>query len=208
VTNQTGPYGGSQPPQQPQNPYGQQPPQNPYGQQPPVQGAPVGYPPPQNPYAQQAPQNPYGQTQQPQAPYGAQPPNAFGAQPVGNAPGWNIPPQKSGGFLKGSRFKTTRIIVIVVVVAGIGIAAFLANKSDPGTAAVGDCIHITNEDANSAKKVSCTDSSANFTVLQKYDNTTDTTKCQALADTTSGMVALYQYGRSSSEWVLCLAPKQ
>ncbi|GAA5526927.1 RDD family protein [Herpetosiphon gulosus] len=50
------PYG-----QQPQQPYGQQPPQQPYGQQ------------PQQPYGQQPPQQPYGQQPYGQQPYGQQP---------------------------------------------------------------------------------------------------------------------------------------
>jgi hypothetical protein len=67
-----------QPPNQPQDPYGQ-PPQNPYGQ------------PPQNPYGQ-PPQNPYGQP--PQNPYGQQggyPPQFPQYPPYGQPPKRNSP---------------------------------------------------------------------------------------------------------------------
>jgi hypothetical protein len=221
------PYG--QPPQGgvqdalPPNPYaGVGAPQNPYGQ--PQQGAPAGYPPPQNPYGapqgapQQAPpnpyagagqpQNPYGQPQAPNNPYGQQPQNPYGAPQGGQVPPnpYGVSAPASGGFLKkGGGFGKIRVIVAVVVLAAAGIFWLVNHGKDPGTANAGDCVHIDGQDANSAKKVACTDASANYTVIQKFSGTSDTNKCQPYADTHPSEVALYQTGKT--EYVLCLDPK-
>jgi hypothetical protein len=96
------PYGQ---PQQPANPYGQQPQQaaNPYGQ--PQQAAnPYGQQPQQaaNPYGQQPQQaaNPYGQPQQPANPYGQpqQPANPYGQQPQQAANPYGQPQQPANPY--------------------------------------------------------------------------------------------------------------
>jgi hypothetical protein len=168
--------------------FGQQQAQNPYG-------APQEAPP--NPYGQQPPQNPFGTAQPmpaPGTPYGQQP----------NPLGYTAVPNK-GGFLRRGNLGKLRLIISLVVLAVIGVGWFISHKSDPATASAGDCVHISGSDANSAKKVSCGDSSANYTVVQKFDGTSDTDKCKPLVQANPNMVALYQYGKS--EYVLCLSPK-
>lgn len=243
MTNPTGPYGGSQPPQnpygeQPQNPYGQQQPQNPYGQQQPLAPNPYGQPPQQDAvpggYPQQSPPSPYGQqpTQPaygdpgPQAPYGQQAPNPYGQQtqqappnPYGPPPPnpYGPPPQQGGaptsGFLKksGGIGKTRLIIGAVVLVVGGGFAVY-NHFTSPSSAQAGDCLSVnqnagtSKQIAASAKKVSCSDSSASFTVLAHLNDTSDTNKCSTVADWTAADAALYQSG-SGKEYVLCLKAK-
>ena len=120
---QGGPYG-----QQPPSPYGQQPqspydqPTNPYGQQPP---SPYGQQQPQSPYGQQQPQNPYGQPQgqypgQPQAPnpYG-QPQGQFPGQPgYGAFPAPVAPKKSKKGLLIGGA-----VALVVIVVAAVALTS-------------------------------------------------------------------------------------
>jgi len=126
------PYG--QQPQQPQNPYGQQPqqpqqPQNPYGQQPPQQNPYGQQPPQQNPYGQQPPQqNPYGQQPPQQNPYGQQPPqqNPYQQPPQQNPYGQQPPQGPSGQFPPAGPDGPKRKRTGLIIALAVGIPLVLA----------------------------------------------------------------------------------
>lgn len=168
----------------PQQPAGQNP-AAPYGQQP-------------GPYGQQQPfgqQQAFGQPQQfgQQPQFGGQQPQ-FGGQPgfpsgqpasgpqFPDAPGT---PVGGGGFPpapglpvgtgpgRGRKRLYIRLGVFVVVIIVAGIIAFFSTRSDPGHANVGDCLSGDVNNADSVKKVACTDPSATYKVIGTLDNQTD-----------------------------------
>ncbi len=85
------------------------------------------------------------------------------------------------------------------------VVGFFVSDSSPAKAAVGDCVHSTGR--NDLDKVACTDPKADYVVLSRFNNTTDTTRCTK----TPGTTAQY-WGSSGRRWhkkkyVLCLGPK-
>ncbi|WP_371498290.1 hypothetical protein OG871_19755 [Kitasatospora sp. NBC_00374] len=184
-------------------PYGA-PPQPGYG--PPAQGGP-GWPPPapqpgygQPGYGQQPP---FGQPPQPQAPYGQAPQQNFGPQNPG--PQGFPQPAPAPAAPKPRRplrfwFRVVGVCLGVVVL----LVGLFIGDSSPAKAAVGDCVHSTGR--NNLDKVACTDPKADYTVLSRYNDTTDTTRCAK----TPGTTAQY-WGSSGRRWhkkkyVLCLGP--
>ncbi|WP_415947692.1 hypothetical protein [Streptomyces sp. KLOTTS4A1] len=133
-------------------------------------------------------QNPFAQDQQGQA---GQP----GFPPPG-APA--TPPSRSNGVKK----KLLSIVGIVVVAAAIGVGKWYLGQTDAETTAVGDC--MKNEGTQirpDLKTVDCSSSDAEFEVVEKFDNTSDDSKCEAVEEAT---ISYYQTGDSSHEVVLCL----
>ncbi|MEU6481333.1 hypothetical protein ABZ858_31570 [Streptomyces sp. NPDC047017] len=171
------------PPPQGQNPYAQVP-TAPLGQQPGQPGV------PQQPYPQQQPYPP----QQPYAPF----PQQQGA-PVPPPPA----PAKRGGK------KMLRIVggIVVAVLLGLlkfggalGLGWFLS-RDDAETTSVGSCMH--NDGTMSKpdlKDVDCSSGNAQYKVVQKFDSSTDESKCQTVTDAT---VSYVQYG-GGHDVVLCL----
>ncbi|HWE90359.1 MAG TPA: hypothetical protein VG317_12935 [Pseudonocardiaceae bacterium] len=146
-------------------PYGQPAPgQQPYGQPAPGQQQPFG----QQPYGQPAPGAPqYGQP----AP-GGYPPGI----PLGPTP---IPPRRRRRLPLFIGLGVVLVIVIVGVIFGA-----INSKTDPGNASAGDCVASQGSDANSVKKVACTDPSATFKVLGVINSVPDPSgsddgRCQA-----------------------------
>ncbi|WP_189311388.1 DUF3824 domain-containing protein [Streptomyces brasiliensis] len=160
-------------------------------------------PPPQgpNPYAQTPPppagQQPYGQPgvppQQPYAPF----PNQGAGAPV---PPPAAPPKRSK--------KAVRIIgaiVVFIVIAavkfGIGFGIGLLDKEDAETTSAGASMHNNGtESSPDLKEVDCTSSDAQYKVVQKFDDSTDTSKCESVTEST---IAYVQY-RTGHKVVLCL----
>ncbi|MEU1512447.1 hypothetical protein ABZ490_09835 [Streptomyces sp. NPDC005811] len=156
-------------------------------------------PPPQgqNPYAQptapmgQQPGQPGVPPQQPYAPF----PNQGGA-PV-------PPPPAPAGKRMGK--KAIRIVGAIVVAVIIGILKFGAGwfltRDDAETTSVGSCMHNEGTDSNAdLNEVDCSDSKAQYKVVQKFDGSSDDSKCEAVTDAT---ISYVQYG-GGHDVVLCL----
>ncbi|MGW1256156.1 LppU/SCO3897 family protein [Streptomyces sp. NPDC002513] len=166
------------PPPQGTNPYAQQPPA-PMGQQPGQPGVP-----PQQPGYPGAPQAPY-------APF----PNQGAPAPM--------PPQAGPG--KRSSKKALRIvgglivgILVLAVKFGIG---WWANETDAETTSVGACMHNNGSNSKAElNEVDCSSSEAQYQVVQKFDGSTDDTKCEAVKD---AAISYVQYG-NGHDVVLCL----
>jgi hypothetical protein len=172
-----GPPQGSVPP-----PYGAQPP--PYGQPGPQQ---QGWG-----QQQQQPTPPgWAAPQQPglgQPPYGAQPP--FG--PPGGQPMPLGPPAKKGGG-------KVKLVLTLLVVAGLVVGGYFLNKSAPASANPGDCINIISASIVDPKieKVECGSQSASYKVAKNLDNASD--KCPV------GDYGSYsETGRRGGGFTLCL----
>jgi hypothetical protein len=187
-------------PGQPGTP-GQYPPQGQFGQ------APQGQYPPQGQFGQ-APQGQFGQAPQGQGQFGPAPQGQFGAPPPGYPP---APPPK-----KKRAARVVVPIVSVVVLGVIAVVVFIASKSSPSHAKVGDCLKgsaitsTTAQDAGDVKIVNCTSADAKYKVVGKVDNKTrtqfssDDTICQPYV---SAGATTALWGQSSGEngFVLCLA---
>jgi len=178
----------------------------------PVQpGPPQGYPPayqgpgqayPQHPgYAQQAghPQAGHPQPGYPPQPGHAQQP---GYPPPAGPPGFPGQPQ---GFPPPAAKKTSSgakalIAVVVLGIAGIVVAGFVAGADSPGRAAVGDCVKVESASASRADvaTVDCGSPEAAFRVAVNLDRST--------AACPSGDYSEYSSrgGRRSNGFKLCL----
>ncbi|MFE9092720.1 hypothetical protein [Streptomyces sp. NPDC007264] len=158
-------------------------------------------PPPQgqNPYAQQ-PAPPMGQ--QPGQP-GVPPQGApYAPFPNQGAP-TPIPPQGGRGGRAGK--KVVRVVGIIVVAVIIGVIKFgigwWASETDAETTSVGACMHNDGTDSNAdLSEVDCSSSSAQFKVVEKFSDTSDDSKCEAVKEATASYV---QYG-GGHDVVLCL----
>ncbi|MEU2386189.1 hypothetical protein ABZ606_16305 [Streptomyces sp. NPDC012461] len=151
-------------------------------------------PPPQgNPFAQGQP--PQGQAPQPQQ--GGFPQQA--GQPGFPPPGAPVPPPPPAG----GRFnkKLLRVVAVIAIAAVIGVVKWQWNKSDAETTSVGSCMH--NEGTQfkpDLKSVDCSSSDAEYKVVEKFDDTSDSNKCKSVPD---APIAYYQTG-GGHEVVLCL----
>ncbi|KUN10332.1 hypothetical protein AQI95_00970 [Streptomyces yokosukanensis] len=164
-------------------------------------------PPPQgqNPFAQG--QQAYGQPQAPYPPQGGYPqqpgqPQAPYAQfPNQGAP---VPPAPaSTGKRMGKR--AIRIVGIIVVAVIVGLLKFGAGwfltRDDAETTSVGSCMHNNGSTAKpDLKEVDCSSSDAQYTVVQKFDGSSDDSKCAAV---TGATISYIQYG-GGHDVVLCL----
>ncbi|MFJ9540079.1 hypothetical protein ACIRPX_22800 [Streptomyces sp. NPDC101225] len=145
-------------------------------------------PPPQgqNPFAQ-GQQQPYGQAPAP-APY----------PPQGGAPYTPAPPAPPA-----RRFnkKLLRIVGIIVLAIIIGVVKWQLGKTDAETTSKGSCMHNSGTQSDpDLKTVDCSSSDAQYKVVEKFDNTSDDSKCKNVAD---AEIAYYQTG-DSHDVVLCL----
>lgn len=177
------------PPPQGQNPYAQQP-AAPMGQQP---GQP-GVPPQQAGYAGAPPQGGYAGGPPQGGPY-APFPNQGAPAP--------IPPQAPAkrGSKKALRIVGTIIVAIIVLGVKFGIG-WWASETDAETTSVGACMHNDGTDSNAKlNEVDCSSSDAQYKVVQKFDGSSDDSKCQ---DVKASTIAYVQSG-GGHDVVLCLA---
>ncbi|MEU6094246.1 hypothetical protein [Streptomyces sp. NPDC047079] len=164
-------------------------------------------PPPQgaNPYAEQ-PTTPMGQ--QPGQP--GVPPQQAGHPGAPYAPFPNqgapapIPPQAGPGKRAGKKaLRIVGAIIVGILVLGVKFGiGWWANQTDAETTSVGACMHNDGSDSKAdLNEVDCSSSEAQYKVVQKFDDSTDDSKCQAVKEATSAYV---QYG-NGHDVVLCLA---
>ncbi|MEV0219450.1 hypothetical protein [Streptomyces sp. NPDC050704] len=147
-------------------------------------------PPPQgqNPYAQQ-PTPPLGQPGVPaQQPY---PPFQQGAP---------MPPPPAPPARRVSK-TMLRIGAFIVVAILIAVGKWWFGQSDAETTSVGSCMH--NEGSQSTpdlKTVDCSSSDAEYKVVEKFEDTSDSKKCETVKKAT---ISYYQTG-DGHDVVLCL----
>lgn len=115
-------------------------------------------------------------------------------EPVPGAPGTPADPGRPI-FLR----PTALGLLIPVILIGCG---WLVLHDDPEYAEVGDCVHSNGEVLfPDVSVVDCGSAKAEFEVVGRFDNTTDTGGCAAYPRT----VAMLQAERGSTKYVLCLA---
>jgi hypothetical protein len=151
----------------------------PQGQNPFAQG--------QNPYAQAAPQQP-GQPGVPQQPYAPMPQQGAPVPPPAPAPKrFSKMLLRIGGF-----------VVIAIIIA---VVKWQMGKTDAETTAVGSCMHNKGTMSQAdLETVDCSSSDAQYSVIGKFDDTSDTDKCDTVKGTE---IAYYQVG-DGHDLVLCL----
>ncbi|WP_435061253.1 LppU/SCO3897 family protein [Amycolatopsis thermoflava] len=143
----------------------------PFGNQPPAgnQGAPGGF-------GQPGQSGQPGQFGQPAGAPPAFPPPGQPGQPgsFGPPPGQPFGPPP-GQPAKKSKLTWLRIVLPIVVVVGVGIAAIINFVGSPASAAVGDCLQITEFKTNGDEptKKDCGDQNANVKIAVKLDNASD-----------------------------------
>jgi len=100
----------------------------------------------------------------------------------------------------------TYIIGILVAIAGIIVVVAVTSRSDPAKATAGDCVDQTGP--NEVKVVACDDPKAEFRVLARVENQTETeadgTSCSQYRD--QGLTSWFWQGeKGGTGYVLCLA---
>ncbi|HEV3356108.1 MAG TPA: hypothetical protein VG247_04890 [Pseudonocardiaceae bacterium] len=151
--------------------------------------------------------------------------------PADNPGGGGFGPAMPPGRVRGGRWgrasrkiRMIRLIIIAVVAVVIVVFAVIASQTDAGNAAVGDCIgnlpsadSTTAVDANNAKKIDCTDPSAQYKVVGVVKDSTgneinDDAKVQKDCGAFPGFdTAFEEYsqdnsGNNSDGTLLCLEP--
>lgn len=146
-------------------------------------------PPPQgqNPYAQQP------------APMGQQQPQPYGQFPGQGAPvPPPAPPQRNK---KLKRVLGVVGMIVVAIIVKVGIGAVFSSDTEAESTSVGACMHNDGTDTKpDLSEVDCTSSDAQYKVVQKFDDTSDDSKCEAVKEAT---VSYYQIGTGHNV-VLCL----
>jgi hypothetical protein len=95
--------------------------------------------------------------------------------------------------------------VFLVVVVGLLGAVWLATRHNPSTAKAGDCVRTTGED--SIETVACDDSSAQFKVVGRVEDQTQTQASLSSCDAFSSAEQVFWSGeQGGTGYVLCLAP--
>ncbi|MFE1249176.1 hypothetical protein [Streptomyces sp. NPDC058735] len=152
-------------------------------------------PPPQgNPFAQGQP------AVQPQAPFPPQAgypqqPGQPGIPPQGGAPAPQ--PTPSRRFSK----KLLRIVGFIVIAIIIAVVKWQMGKTDAETTAVGSCMQNKGSQSQpDLSTVDCSSSDAQYKVVEKFDNTSDDSKCATVKE---AEIAYYQVG-DNHDVVLCL----
>ncbi|MCT7351460.1 hypothetical protein N4P33_04645 [Streptomyces sp. 15-116A] len=144
--------------------------------------------------------NPFAQGQQPQ-PYGQPPQGGFpqqAGQPGFPPPGAPVPPPAAKRFSK----KVLRIVGFIVIAVLIAVGKWWWGQSDAETASVGSCMHNEGTQISpDLKTVDCSSSDAQYKVVEKFDDTSDDSKCEAVKEAT---ISYYQTGSNSHKVVLCL----
>jgi hypothetical protein len=145
----------------------------------------VTTPPPQD----QNPTTPV-QSAVPQQPYPPHQGAPFQGAPV-------PPPAPANRFGK----KLLRIGVFIVVAIAIAGGKWYFSQSDAETTSVGACLHNDGTDSNAdLNEVDCSSGEAQYSVLGKFDNSTDESKCE----TVTGYTVAYIQSGSGHDVVLCL----
>ncbi|MEU6524590.1 hypothetical protein ABZ892_17640 [Streptomyces sp. NPDC046924] len=156
-------------------------------------------PPPQGNLFAQGQQQPYGQPQgqAPHPPQGGFPQQA--GQPGFPPQGAPVPPPTPAGrFSK----KLLRVLGLIVVAVLIALGKWFFGQTDAETTSVGSCMHNEGTQASpDLKTVDCSSGDAQYKVVEKFDNTSDDSKCEAVQEAT---ISYYQTGSSSHKVVLCL----
>jgi len=94
-----------------------------------------------------------------------------------------------------------RILAVILVGILVAVGKWYLGKTDAETTAVGSCMHNKGtESSPDLKTVDCSSSDAQFKVVQKFDNTSDDSKCEAVKEAT---ISYYQTG-DGHDVVLCL----
>ncbi|MEU4092468.1 hypothetical protein [Streptomyces sp. NPDC026673] len=115
------------------------------------------------------------------------------AEPVPGAPGTPADPGRPI-FLRA----TALGLLIPVVLIGCG---WLLVRDDPEYAEVGDCVHTNGQVFYpDVSVVDCGSAEADYEVVGRFDNTTETGRCDAYPRT----VAAFREKRGSTRYVLCL----
>ncbi|MFI1681600.1 MULTISPECIES: hypothetical protein [unclassified Streptomyces] len=168
-------------------------------------------PPPQGqtPYPPQG-QNPYGQPQGGVAPYGQAPPAPYPPQqgqpggPTAPYPAFNQggpvppPPAPRGGRGKKLLLRIGGFILVAIL---IGVGKHYMTKSDAESTSVGSCMHNKGTQIRpELEEVDCGSSDSEFKVVEKFDGTSDSSKCETVK---TSEVAYYQSGKGHNV-VLCL----
>ncbi|MHC5906158.1 LppU/SCO3897 family protein [Streptomyces sp. S6] len=145
-------------------------------------------PPPQgqNPFAQQP--APMGQTQ----PYGQYPGQGAPVPPP-------APPKRNKKLV---RVLSTVGLIVVAIVVKVGIGMVFSSDTEAEGTSVGACMYNKgdNKDNVDLVEVDCTSSQAKYKVVQKFDDTSDSSKCEAVKEAT---ISYYQIGAGHNV-VLCL----
>ena len=155
-------------------------------------------PPPQgqNPYAQ-TPSAPVGQ--QPGQP-GVPPQQPYAPFPNQGAPGPPPAPAAKPQSKKAHRIGGATLIAHIVGLLKFGAGWFLT-RDDAETTSVGSCMHNEGTDSNAdLNEVDCSDSKAQYKVVEKFDGSRDESKCEAVTEAT---ISYVQYG-GGHDVVLCL----
>ncbi|MFC4501246.1 MULTISPECIES: LppU/SCO3897 family protein [Streptomyces] len=140
-------------------------------------------------------QNPYAQT--PTGPAAQQP---YAPLPNQGAPVPPPPAPARSGNKKVLRIVGAIVVGILVLGVKFGIG-WWADRTDAETTSVGACMHNDGTDSNAdLNEVDCSSSGAQFKVVEKFDDTSDDSKCEAV---TEAEISYVQYG-SGHDVVLCL----
>ncbi|MGC0330842.1 hypothetical protein RKD23_003832 [Streptomyces sp. SAI-170] len=146
-------------------------------------------PPPQgqNPFAQG--QNPYAQAQvAPQQP----------GQPGFPQQGVPVPPPAQGKRFSKKLLRIGGFIVIAIIIA---VVKMQMGKTDAETTSVGSCMQNKGSMTDAKlETVDCSSTDAQYKVIEKFDDTSDTDKCNTVTGTE---IAYYQTG-DGHDLVLCL----
>jgi hypothetical protein len=112
-----------------------------------------------------------------------------------------VPPAKTS---LAQKFVVGAALLLLAVCLGGGV--YYVRKSDPQHAKVGDCVSQDGEDAVSI--VGCGDSDADFTVVGRLENRTQTDAGLFACDDVEGATSSYWEGEQAEKGtVLCLAKR-
>lgn len=149
-------------------------------------------------------QNPYAQQPAPTAPQQGQP---QGQPPFQGAPfqGQGMPTPPPPAPAKRAGKKVARIVGIIAIAVVVGLVkwgiGWWFTSTDAETTSVGACMHNDGNDAKpDLNEVDCSSSQAQYKVVQKFDGTSDDSKCESVQDAT---ISYYQIGNGHNV-VLCL----
>jgi hypothetical protein len=127
-----------------------------------------------------------------------------GQQPYAPFPNQGAPVPPPAPARRGGK-KVVRILGIVVLgllVLGVKFGiGWWADRTDAETTSVGACMHNDGTEIEAdLQEVDCSSSSAQFQVVEKFDDTSDDSKCEAVKEAT---ISYYQVGGGHNV-VLCL----
>lgn len=126
----------------------------------------------------------------------------------GPAQSWT-PPQPHRARKK-KRGTVAGLVVLFVIVGFIGVAGYLARKSDPDSADVGDC--VSRGSGSDLRVVKCTDPKSTHKVVGRVPGKTQvqfSISSQSICAPFPSAKSAYWKGKSGGTgYVLCLAPVQ